>query len=219
MRMQHRLTPLHRRPRRSGAVSVGLAVLIIFGILVLIAGATLASSYNGLASRKTTVDAKWAELDSQYKRRYDLIPQLVETVKGAANFERSTLDAVVEARSQVGRTQLPSDPAAIREYDRAQTQLSSALSRLLVVVEQYPQLKASQNFLSLQDQIEGTENRIAVARNGYIDTVRDFNTKVVTFPSNVVAGWFDFAQIPQLEAATPAERTVPKVEFDFGGKK
>src|SRR5262249_54289360 len=150
---------------------------------------------------KTT--AAWSEIDNQYKRRYDLIPNLVETVKGAADFEKSTLTAVVEARAAVGRVQmpdkLPTDPAQLDAYIKAQQGLSGALGRLFAVAENYPQLKATQNFLSLQDQIEGTENRIAVARRDYIDAVRVYNTSIRAFPGNLIAGLFNFEPAATLQ--------------------
>lgn len=220
MRLPHPRTVFARR----GSLSTGcLGALIVVVLLALIAGVTLMSTYNGLASRKQVVGAKWAAIDSQYKRRFDLIPQLVETVKGSAKYERGTLQAVVDARASVGKVQLPAealdDPARMRQYIEAQGQLTGALSRLLVVAEQYPDLKATQGFRALQDQIEGTENRIAVARHDYIEAVRGYDTKVVTFPGNVLARWFGFQELPQLEAAAPAERAVPKIEFDLGDQK
>jgi LemA protein len=184
-------------------------------------GAVFLKTYNGLAAQKEGVAAKWALLDSQYKRRADLIPQLVATVQGAANYEKTTLQAVVEARASVGRVQLPadalSDPQALERYLGAQTQLSGALQRLLVVAEQYPELKASQNFLSLQDQVEGTENRITVARKDYVESVQGYNTRTRTFPGNFVAGMFGFQALPQLESTTPEERKAPKIDFGAGG--
>lgn len=208
--------------RRRGALSQGCLVGLVGGgvllLLALIVGGVLMSRYNGMASGKTVVAAKWAEIDNQYKRRYDLIPQLVETVKGAANFEKGTLQAVVEARASVGRIQLPADlpedPAKLQQYLAAQQSLSGSLARLMVVAEQYPDLKANANFRDLQVQLEGTENRIAVARRDYIDAVQGYNKTVVTFPGNIVAGMFNFKELPQLEAATTEERAVPKVNFD-----
>jgi LemA protein len=220
------LTRLEAHPRRAGAVSKGCLVGGGIGaalLLILLAfGGAGCSKYNTLATGRENVQGKWAEIDNQYKRRFDLIPQLVETVKGAANFEKSTLEAVVEARASVGRAQLPSDvptdPAKLQAYIQAQQSLGGALSRLLVVAEQYPDLKSSQNFLSLQDQLEGTENRIATARRDYIDAVQAFNTSIAVFPSNLIAGMFGFTKVPQLES-TPEERAVPKVQFDFGNEK
>jgi len=190
-------------------------------VLALILGGMLVSRYNGLVTQQEKARAAWSEIDNQYKRRYDLVPQLVETVKGAADFERSTLEAVTEARASVGRVQLPAglptDPAQLQAFVAAQQGLGSALGRLFAVAEQYPQLKATQNFLSLQDQLEGTENRIAVARRDYIEAVRGYNTYQRRFPTNLVAGVFGFDPLAQLEAGA-AERETPKVEFDFGKK-
>lgn len=220
--MPHRFRTLRTSVvTRRGGLSVGLIIgLVLVGILV-VAGVSLFGAYNGLATKKEDVSAKFAAIDSQYKRRADMIPQLVETVKGAANYEKSTLEAVVNARASVGKMQLPadatSDPEAMRRYMEAQNQLGGALSRLLVVAEQYPDLKATQNFLSLQDQIEGTENRITVARSDYVKSVQAYNTKTKTFPGNVIAGMFNFAALPQLEStSTPEERQVPKIDFGQG---
>lgn len=220
--MIHRPRPIPSLPHaRRGALATGLVVgLVLVGILV-IAVVSLVGVYNGLGSKREDVNAKFAAIDAQYKRRADLIPQLVETVKGSANFEKSTLDAVVSARASVGKMQLPadatSDPEALKRYMDAQSQLGGALSRLLVVAEQYPDLKSTQGFLSLQDQVEGTENRINTARIDYVKSVQAYNTKLVTFPSNVVAGMFGHTKLPQLEAATPEERQVPKIDFGQGG--
>jgi len=196
-------------------IAAGAAVVI-----VLILVAVLAGRYNTLVSLDEKTRAAWSEIDNQYKRRYDLIPQLVSTVKGAADFEKSTLEAVTEARASVGRaelpSELPSDPGKLQAYLQAQQGLSAALGRLFVVVERYPELKANQNFLSLQDQLEGTENRIAVARRDFIDSVRQYNTYLRRFPTNLVAGLFGFDSRPQLEI-DEGERETPKVQFDFGG--
>lgn len=195
-------------------VAVGVVVLVALGI-----GASLIGRYNGLVARQEKVSATWSEIDNQYKRRFDLIPQLVNTVKGAADFEKSTLEEVIQARASVGRVQLPSDlptdPAALQSYLQAQQGLGAALGRLFAVSERYPELRANQNFLSLQDQLEGTENRIAVARRDYIDAVRGFNTYRRRFPTNFVAGMFGFEAIPQLEIEA-GERENPEVKFDFG---
>jgi LemA protein len=213
-------------PRRAGAAGKGCLVAGGIGAVILLLllafGGTGCSKYNSMVGGRENVASRWAEIDNQYKRRADLIPSLVETVKGAAEFEKSTLEAVVEARASVGRAQLPedvpTDPEKLRAYIQAQQSLGSALSRLLVVAEQYPDLKSNQNFLSLQDQLEGTENRIATARRDYIDAVRAYNTSIQTFPANIVAGMFGFEKAAQIEA-TPEERSVPKVEFDFGNEK
>jgi LemA protein len=206
-----------RDARRSGRVLA--VVLIVLGVIVVV-GVVAFSTYNGLVSRKENVAAKWSEIDNQYKRRNDLVPNLVATVQGAANFEKSTLTAVTEARASVGRVQLPSelptDENQLRQYIQAQQGLSGALGRLLVVSEQYPQLRATESFRDLQSQVEGTENRIQVARRDYIDAVRDYNTSIQKVPGNLVAGFGSFAPAAQL-TIPEAERTVPKV--DFGGGK
>ncbi|MBL8861885.1 MAG: LemA family protein [Planctomycetes bacterium] len=209
-----------RDPRRGG-LSIGLVIVLALVAGLVIAGVVLFGSYNALARNKEDVASKFAALDATYKRRADLIPQLVEVVKGAADFEKSTLDAVVSARAAATQTRLPadalSDPAALQRYMEAQNQLGGALSRLLVVVEKYPELRATQNFLSLQDQVEGTENRIQVARRDVIESVQAFNTRTATFPSNFVAGMFGFERLPQLESTTAEERAAPKIDFGAGG--
>jgi LemA protein len=207
---------MHQR----GFAKIGCMVL---GGTVLMAGLImvfmLVGRYNGLVTLQEQTEASWSEIDNQYKRRFDLIPQLIATVKGAADFEKSTLEAVTEARASVGRAQLPeglpSDPAQLQSYTQAQQGLGSALGRLFVVVERYPELKANQSFLALQDQLEGTENRIAVARRDYIDSVRSFNTYLRRFPTNLVAGTFGFEKLPQM-VFDEVERETPQVEFDFG---
>jgi len=197
-------------------IAAGVAV-----VLVLIVGGMLVGRYNGLVTLQEKTEASWSEIDNQYKRRSDLVPQLVSTVKGAADFEKSTLEAVTEARASVGRAQLPqgvpTDPAQLQAYIQAQQGLSAALGRLMMVVERYPDIKANQNFLSLQDQLEGTENRIAVARRDYIEAVRQYNTYRRRFPTNLMAGMFGFESLPQLQI-DPAERDTPQVEFDFGNE-
>jgi LemA protein len=212
-------------PSRRGAVAKGCLIAGGIGaallLLALMLGLVLAGKYNQLKAGHIRAEAQWAEIDNQYKRRYELIPNLVETVKGAADFEKSTLDAVTQARASVGRAQLPgnlpTDPAQLQAYIQAQQGLSGALSRLFAVSENYPQLRATQNFLSLQDQLEGTENRIVVARGDYIAAVRGYNTNTETFPGNMIAGMFGFQPLPQLQIASE-ERTVPKVDFGKGAK-
>ncbi len=202
-----------------GAVKPGCLVGIVVLVVALVVLFTGVSLYNGLVAGQERVGAAWQEIDNQYKRRFDLVPNLVETVKGAADFERSTLDAVVQARAKVGQVQLPAeiptDPAKLKAYVAAQRGLGAALGRMFAVAESYPQLKATQNYLSLQDQLEGTENRIAVARRDYIDAVRAFNTKRRSFPANLLAGGFEAAEpLPAEEAA----RETPKVDFGGEGK-
>jgi LemA protein len=199
------------------AVVVGL--LLVVGIFVLW-GVGL---YNGLVGAEQTVAAQWAQVENVYQRRADLIPNLVRTVRGAADFERGTLESVVEARARVGQMQLTpemlEDPQALARFEQAQDALSSALSRLLVVVERYPELRSVPAFQDLMVQLEGAENRIAVERRRYNEVARDFNTRVRRFPANVIVpamGW-DFEEKAYFEAEAGAEEA-PEVEFDFGGE-
>jgi LemA protein len=215
--------PFRSVAAQRGSMKVGcLVAAAVAVVLVLIVGGMLVGRYNGLVTLQEKTEASWSEIDNQYKRRYDLIPTLVNTVKGAADFEKSTLEAVTEARASVGRAQLPAglptDPAQMQAYAKAQQGLGAALGRLMVVVERYPDIKANQNFLALQDQLEGTENRIAVARRDYIDAVRIYNTSRRRFPGNIIAGMFGFEEQPQLELE-PESRERPEVEFDFSNDK
>jgi len=185
-----------------------IVVLAIFGMYG-------CSTYNGLVSKDETVNNAWANVQSAYQRRADLIPNLVNTVKGAADFEKSTLTAVIEARSKATSIQLKPDqltPENMQKFQAAQDQLSGTLSRLLVSVEQYPQLKANQNFLDLQAQLEGTENRIKVERDRFNEVVKDYNQSSRTFPANIFAGMFGFAQKGYFEASQAAQ-TAPTVKF------
>ena len=207
------------KQRRTNAGGIGFGVLMALGVIVLMIvgiGGCAVSKNNTMIAGQEDVDAKWTEIRNQYQRRYELIPQLVETVKGAAEFESSTLQEVTEARASVGKMQLPAsaptDPAQLEQFMQAQNTLGASLGRLLVVAEQYPQLKATQNFLSLQDQLEGTENRIAVARRDYIDSVKLYNTSIRTFPGNIVASFRGFEPYSQLEVDEKFEE-VPKVDF------
>lgn len=200
----------------AGLLALGVIVLLVVGL-----GGCVAGRYNAMVGGQETVDQKFSQIDNQYKRRFDLIPQLVKTVSGAADFEKDVLTRVTDARASVGKVQLPStassDPAALEKYLGAQENLGSALGRLMVTVERYPQLTATAGFRDLQTQIEGTENRIAVARTDYIAAVKDYNTTLRKFPGNLVADMFGFERMPQLEAAQPAEREVP--DIDFGGSE
>src|SRR5947207_5012420 len=196
----------------------GLVVLALF--VAFIVALFLGGTYNRLIRLQQNVDQQWAQVQNVYQRRADLIPNLVNTVAGAANFEKSTLTEVTNARASVGRVQLdpnkaPTDAAQLEQFQAAQGQLSSALSRLLVVVERYPELRANQNFLSLQAQLEGTENRISVERGNFNGAVQDFNTAVRRFPTNMIAGIFGFSPRPFFTAQTGAERP-PAVHFNFG---
>ena len=192
--------------------TLGLVVLV----LVIAGGA----SYNKLVKGSQAVDAAWAQVQNVYQRRADLIPNLVSTVSGAAHFEKSTLTEITAARASVGQIKLdpnsaPTDPAKLAEFDKVQRGLSSALSRLLVVIERYPDLKATANFRDLQSQLEGTENRISVERGRFNEAVQGYNTSIKSFPAVFFAGWFGFKDKPYFIAAAGAE-TPPKVSFDFG---
>jgi LemA protein len=198
--------------KRSSWIILAIVALVIFVIV-----GTISSSYNRLISLSQGVDAQWAQVESAYQRRADLVPNLVETVKGAATHERETLEAVTDARAQVGRLDVgdaPEDPEALARYQAAQEQLSSALSRLLAVAEAYPQLRANENFLALQSQLEGTENRINVERMRYNESARDFNARRQSFPTNMLAGMFgdrfDSKAYFHSEAGAAA---APQVEF------
>jgi LemA protein len=193
-----------------------------FGLLVIVAiifFLSVAGIYNHLVGLKQAVDAQWAEVQNQYQRRADLIPNLVQTVSGAANFEKSTLTAVVDARASVGQVKIdpshaPTDPAQLQQFEQAQSSLGNALSRLLVVSENYPDLKSNQNFLDLQAQLEGTENRITTARNHFNDAAQSYNTSVQTFPTVAFAGMFGFTTRPYFQATTGSD-VPPPVHFDF----
>jgi len=185
-------------------------------ILIIVAAMSLSScSYNSMVKMDENVKTKWAAVQSQYQRRSDLIPNLVNTVKGAANFEKSTLTAVVEARAkatsvQVDPTKLT--PESIKAFQAAQGELSTALGRLLSVTENYPNLKTNENFLGLQAQIEGTENRIQVARQDFNASVQEFNTKIRSFPANITAKMFGFSEKGYFTAEPGADKA-PKVQF------
>lgn len=189
--------------------------IIVIVIILLIGGLFGCSSYNGLVQKDETVNKAWADVQSQYQRRADLIPNLVNTVKGAAEFEKSTLTDVINARAKATSTQISADqltPENIQKFQAAQEQLGGALSRLLVSVERYPDLKANQNFLELQAQLEGTENRITVARNDFNAVVNDYNQSVRTFPNAIFAGIFGFDRKGFFEASQAAQNA-PTVTF------
>lgn len=185
-------------------------------IIFLLAAVTLSScGYNSMVEKEEGIEAAWAKVETQYQRRSDLIPNIVETVKGYADFEKETLTGVIEARSKATSVQVdPSNlsPEAIANFQKAQSQLTGALSRLLVTVERYPDLKASQQFSQLQAQLEGTENRIAVARDRYNEAVQDYNSYIRKFPKNLVAGMFDFEKKGYFES-DPGTENAPKVDF------
>lgn len=177
---------------------------------------TLSScGYNTMVDRSESVEEAWGKVQSQYQRRSDLIPNLVKTVKGYADFEQETLTKVIEARSKATQTNIDAsqlDAAGLKKFQEAQGNLSSALSRLLVTVERYPDLKANQSFLDLQNQLEGTENRISVARNRYNQAVKNYNAYIKKFPRVFYASWFDFEPKPYFESDPGAEKA-PEVEF------
>ena len=195
---------------------LGIGVLAILVVL----GFSIAGSYNSLVSLDQAVQSQWAQVENVYQRRMDLVPNLVETVKGAAAFEKDTFTAVTEARSRVGQIapgamdKVINDPAAFEKFQASQDALSSALSRLLVVAEKYPELKATQNFRDLQAQLEGTENRIAVERMRYNEAAQAFNTKRNSFPTVLVVGFFGgrFNEKPYFKAQAGAEQA-PRVKF------
>ncbi|MEJ8758415.1 LemA family protein [Pontibacter sp. H259] len=171
--------------------------------------------YNEMVAKDENVEAAWANVQNAYQRRADLIPNLVNTVKGAANFEQETLTRVIEARAKATSMNISADnltPENIQKFQQAQGELSGALSRLLVTVEQYPDLKANQNFLELQAQLEGTENRISVERRKFNETVQDYNSYIRSFPRNIIAGWFDFEKKGYFEADAGAQKA-PNVQF------
>lgn len=200
--------------------AIGCGILAVVGIGLLLLAAIAGASYNHLVRLGQQADSQWAQVQNVYQRRADLVPNLVATVSGAANFEKSTLTEITEARASVGRVNLggnsaPTDPAKLAEFQKAQDGLSSALSRLLVVVERYPDLKASANFRDLQAQLEGTENRITVERGRFNQVVQSYNTAIKSFPALLYAGALGFKERPYFQATTGAEKP-PKVEFNFG---
>ncbi len=187
-------------------VIVLLLLMVVFSAI---------SSYNNMVTKDEGVTGQWAQVENVYQRRADLIPNLVNTVKGYAAHEKETLEAVINARSKATSTTIDVDnldAAAIQKFQAAQDGLSSALSKLMVVVERYPDLKANQNFLELQAQLEGTENRIAVERKKFNDTAKDYNTYIRKFPKNIYAGMFGFEKKDYFEAQEGAE-VAPTVEF------
>jgi LemA protein len=199
-----------------------VVVLLVLLFVVVVAALGIAGSYNRLVRLQQALDQSWAQVQNVYQRRADLIPNLVNTVSGAANFEKSTLVEVTNARASVGRVQAqidpnkaPTDAAQFKQFQAAQDQLGNALSRLLVVVERYPELKANQNFLSLQAQLEGTENRISVERGNFNKAVQDYRVAIRSFPTNLIAQAFGFGPREFFTAQTGAERP-PPVQFNFG---
>ncbi len=190
-------------------------VWIIIGIVVVVLLLWGVSGYNGMVSMDEVVQGKWANVETQYQRRADLIPNLVSTVKGYATHEKSTLENVVKARSEATSVKIdPTNltPEKLAEYQKAQGNVSAALGKLLMVAENYPQLKANENFLELQSQLEGTENRITVARKDFNDAAKDYNISIRRFPKNILAGLFGFDKKAYFEAESGAEKA-PEVKF------
>jgi len=191
-------------------IIVGFLAFIVLGIIL-----WGTKAYNGMVTMSEGVTSQWGNVETQYQRRSDLIPNFVNTVKGAANFEQTTLTQVIEARAKA--TSVTIDPTKMtaenmKQFQAAQGQVSSALSRLMVVVEQYPELKATQNFRDLQVELEGTENRISVERRKFNDVARAYNTYIKRFPQNFIAGMFGFQAKPYFDAAEGAEKA-PEVKF------
>lgn len=189
-----------------GVIVIVVVIMVLWGI----------GAYNNLVTINESVTQSWSQVENQYQRRADLIPNLVNTVKGYAEFERGVLTDVTEARSRVSQMtvtpEVLNDPAAFQKFQQLQGELGGALSRLLVTIENYPNLKANENFLQLQAQLEGTENRITVARNKFNETVQSYNTTIKRFPNSMLAGIFGFGEKQYFKSAPGAE-TVPKVEF------
>ena len=203
-------------------LAIGCGILLVLGIGVLAVILIAGGSYNKLVKLSQGVNSSWAQVQNVYQRRADLIPNLVATVSGAANFEKSTLTEITAARASVGQMKIdpnrsPTDPAKLAEFEKTQGALSSALSRLLVVVERYPDLKANSNFRDLQAQLEGTENRISVERGRFNEAVQAYNTAIKSFPAVFYAGMFGFTEKPYF-AATPGAEKPPQVQFDFNKK-
>ena len=199
----------------------GCIGLIVLGIIALALFGWVKNGYNGLVSSQEGVETAWANVENVYQRRADLIPNLVETVKGYAKHEQETLEGVIEARANATKVTIdPTNmtPEDLQKYQAAQGDVTNALSKLIAVAESYPDLKANQNFLELQNQLEGTENRIAVERNKFNEVAREYNTKRRTFPTNIIAGIFGFGDKPYFQAQEGADKA-PKVDFgtsDYG---
>ncbi len=189
--------------------------IVMVAVAMLSLSSLTSCNYNSLVEKRENADQQWAQVENVYQRRADLIPNLVNTVKGYASHESETLQAVVEARAKA--TSINIDPknldeASLKKFQDAQGELSAALGKLLAVTEAYPDLKANQNFMALQAQLEGTENRIATERKRYTEAVRDYNVAIKKFPTTIYAGWFGFEEMPQFKAEAGAEKA-PEVKF------
>lgn len=197
-----------------------LGILAVVGIAIVIAIVIAGTSYNHLVKLSQASDYQWSQVQNVYQRRADLIPNLVSTVSGAANFEKSTLTEITQARASVGQVKIdpnaaPTDPTKLAAFEQAQGQLTSALSRLMVVVERYPDLTATEGFRELQAQLEGTENRITVARQDFNSAVQNYDTAIKSFPAVFYASALGFQNKPYF-SAQPGAETAPKVQFNFG---
>ena len=200
------------------AVVLAIIVLVVLGLFVLVMAGWLISVYNGLVTLRNRFENAFSQIDVQLKRRYDLIPNLVEVAKGYLSHERETLEAVVQARNQAVAAEKnaaakPGDPAAMQNLASAETQLGGTLSRLLMVAEAYPDLKANQNMMALQEELTSTENKVAYARQGYNDAVMRYNTTRERFPAVMIAGSFGFQKAELFELKSEKEREAPRVSF------
>ncbi|MCF8259248.1 MAG: LemA family protein [Melioribacteraceae bacterium] len=200
--------------KKGTIIALVVAAILLIGVFSMYSW--YKNTYNGFVTMNEGVTSAWSQVENQYQRRYDLIPNLVNTVKGAAEFEKGTFTAVTEARAKVGQIQINANdlgnPQLLQQFQAAQENLSGALSRLLVTVENYPTLKANENFLSLQAQLEGTENRISVERRKFNQAVQSYNTSIKLFPASIIAGMSGFSEKAYFQAAADAQQT-PKVEF------
>lgn len=193
---------------------IPVIVLVVIGVILYM---MFGGIYNSAVQKQEDAKTAWSQVESAYQRRSDLIPNLVNTVKGAADFERGTLTDVIEARSRATSINVDAEnmtPEQLQQFQQAQGEVSSALSRLLVTVERYPELRATQNFQQLQSQLEGTENRINVERNRFNETVNIYNVYIKQFPNNVITGMFGFDEMPRF-ASDPGSESAPDVDFDF----
>jgi len=200
--------------KKGWLIGLGCLGAIILAVVVLLT--SVWGTYNSIIIQQQNVETKWAQVENVYQRRADLVPNLVATVKGYASHESSVLEAVTASRAQAGSIQMTpemlNDPAAMQKFQQAQAGLSNALSRLLVVVEQYPNLKADQTFLTLQSQLEGTENRITVERMRFNEAAQAYNTRILQFPANIIAKFFGFQQKAYFESE-PGSEKAPVVDF------
>ncbi len=199
---------------KGSIVALGCLGVLVLGALIL--AFAVWGTYNNIVASEQNVESSWAQVQNVYQRRADLVPNLVATVKGYASHESQVLEAVTASRAQVGsiqvKPQMLNNPAELQKFQQAQANLGSALSRLLLVVERYPDLKANQNFLALQSQLEGTENRIAVERRRFNEAAQFYNTKIMQFPANIVAGFFGFQKKAYFESL-PGSEKAPVVDF------